>query len=39
MDDIDVNKILVSKENHISQKIHSNTLSDTIIMTLLYRYT
>ena len=38
MDDIDVNEILVSKENHSAQKIHLNTLSDTMIMTLLYCY-
>ena len=39
MDGIDVNEILVSKENHTAQKIYLYTLSDTMIMTLLYCYT
>ena len=37
IDDIDVHKILVSK-NHMAQKIHSNALSDTMMMMLLDRY-
>ena len=31
-DDIDVNKILVSKKNHTAQIIHLNTLLDMMIM-------
>ena len=36
--DIDVNQILVSKEEHMVQKNHLNTLSDTMIMMLLDHY-
>ena len=32
IDDTDANKILVSKEEHMVQKIHSNTLSDTMML-------
>ena len=35
IDDIDVNKILVSKKNHVAQRIYLNTLLDTMIMMLL----
>ena len=38
IDDIDTNKILVSKEEPYSTKVHLNTLSDTMIMMLLDRY-
>ena len=37
-DDIDANKILVSKEEPYGTKIHSDTLLDTIIMMLLDHY-
>ena len=32
--DIDVNKILVSKKNHMVQKIHLNTSLDIMMMRL-----
>ena len=35
IDDIDVNKILVSEKNHVAQRIYLNTLLDTMIMMLL----
>ena len=35
IDDIDVNKVLVSKKNHMIQKIHVNTLSDIMIMIMM----
>ena len=38
IDDIDVNKILVSKKNHMVQKIHLNILLDIMIMMLLDHY-
>ena len=38
IDDIDVNKILVSKKNHTAQRIHLNTLLDITIMMLLDHY-
>ena len=38
IDDIDVNKILVSKKNHITKIIHLNTLLDIMIMMLLDHY-
>ena len=38
IDQIDVNKILVSKEELYVQEIHLNTLSDTMIMMLLDHY-
>ena len=38
IDDIDANKILVSKEEPYDIKIHLNTLSDTMIMMLLESY-
>ena len=38
LDYIDVNKILVSKKNHMVQKIHINTLLDIMMMMLLDRY-
>ena len=31
---LDVNKILVSKKNHMAQKIHLNTLLDIMMMML-----
>ena len=34
LDDIDVNKILVSKKNHMVQKIRLNTLLDIMMMLL-----
>ena len=37
IDDIDANKILVSKEEPYSTKVHLNTLPDTMIMMLLDR--
>ena len=38
VDQIDVNRILVSKEEPYVQKIHLNTSSDTMIMMLLGHY-
>ena len=38
IDDIDVKTIFVSKEEQYVQKIHSNTLSDTMTMILLDHY-
>ena len=38
IDDINVNKILVSREEPYGQKILSNTLLDTMTMTLLDHY-
>ena len=38
IDDIDVNKILVSKEEPYGSKIYLNTLLDTMIMMLLEHY-
>ena len=38
IDDIDVNKILVSKKKHTVNIIHLNTLLGIMIMTLLDRY-
>ena len=38
IDDIDVNKILVSKKEPYDIKIHLNTLLDIMIMTLLDHY-
>ena len=38
IDDIDVNKILFSKEEPYGLKIHSDTLLDAMIMMLLDRY-
>ena len=38
IDQIDVNGILVSKEEPYVQKIHLNTSSDTMIMMLLGHY-
>ena len=38
INDIDANKILVSKKNHIVQKIYLNTLLDKMIMVTLYLY-
>ena len=38
IDEIDANKILVSKENHMALKIHLNTLLDTMIMMLSEHY-
>ena len=38
IDDIDANKILVSKEEPYSAKVRLNTLPDTMIMMLLDRY-
>ena len=35
IDDVDVNKILVSKKNHTAQTMHLNTLLDIMIMMLL----
>ena len=36
--DLDVNKILVSKKNHMAQKIHLNTFLDIMMMILLDHY-
>ena len=38
IDDIDVNKILVSKKNHMAQRMRLNALSDIMIMMLLDHY-
>ena len=38
IDDIDVNKILVSKKSEMAQRMHLNTLSDIMIMILLDHY-
>ena len=38
IEDINVNNILVSKKKHTARKIHLNTLSDIMIMTLLDHY-
>ena len=38
IDNIDVNKIFFLKKNHMVQKIHLNTLLDTMIMMLLDHY-
>ena len=38
IDDIDVNKILVSKKNNMANIIHVNTLLDIMIMMLLDHY-
>ena len=38
IDDIDVNKILVSKKNNMVNIIHLNTLLGIMIMTLLDHY-
>ena len=38
IDDIDVNKILVSKKENMVRKIHLNTLLDIMIMMLLEHY-
>ena len=38
IDDIDVNKILVSKKKHMPQRMYLNTLLDIMIMTLLDHY-
>ena len=38
IDDIDVNKILVSKKEHSSKKMDLNTLLDILIMILLDHY-
>ena len=38
INNIDVNKILVSKKNDIVQRIYLNTLLDTKIMMLLDHY-
>ena len=35
IDDIDVNKLLVSKKNHMAQRMHLNTLLGIMIMMLL----
>ena len=38
IDDIDVNKISVSKKNHVAQKGHLNTLLDIMTMMTLDHY-
>ena len=38
LNDIDVNKILVSKNNHMVQKIHLNTSFDIMMVMLLGHY-
>ena len=38
IDDIDVNKILVSKKENMERKIHLSTLLDIMIMMLLDHY-
>ena len=35
LNDIDVNKTLVSKKNHMAQKIHPNTSLDIMMVKLL----
>ena len=35
LNDIDVNKILVSKKNHMVQKIHLNTSLDIMMMMIM----
>ena len=37
-EDIDINKILVSKKNHMAQKIHVNVLLDIMMMMSLDLY-
>ena len=37
-EDIDINKILVSKKNHMAQKIHLNVLLDIMMMMSLNLY-
>ena len=38
IDEIDINKILVSKKNHTVQREHLNTLLNIMIMMLLDHY-
>ena len=38
IEDIDINKIAVSKKNHMVQKIHLNTLLDIMMMMSLDHY-
>ena len=38
LNDIDVSKILVSKKNHMVQKIHLNTSMDIMMVMLLHHY-
>ena len=38
IDEVDDNKILVSKKDHMSQRVHLNTLSNIMIMMLLDHY-
>ena len=38
LNDTDVNKMLVSKKNHMVQKNHLNTSLDIMVMMLLYHY-
>ena len=38
IEEIDVNNILVYKKNHMVIKTHLNTLSETLIMIILYHY-
>ena len=38
IDEVDDNKILVSKKNHMAQRVHLNTLSNIMIMMLLDHY-
>ena len=38
MDDIDVNKILISKKEPYGKKVHLNTSLDMMVMVILVRY-
>ena len=38
IDEVDDNKILVSKKDHMAQRVHLNTLSTIMIMMLLDHY-
>ena len=38
IDDADVNKVLIFKKNHMTQRMHLNTLLDIMIMMLLDHY-
>ena len=38
LNDIDVNKILASKKNHMVQKVHLNTSLDIMMVMLLDHY-
>ena len=38
IDDVDVNKVLVSKKNHMAQGMHLSTLLDIMMMMILDYY-